>query len=83
MIKVTRLNGRTLYLNAELVRFVEPTPDTVISLTDGGRMVVRESSEEVVEAIIEYQRKVRAGTLTGSGSASVEPRSPPENGSGA
>ena len=83
MIKVTRLNGKTLYLNAEMVRFVEPTPDTVISLTDGDRMVVRESPEEVVAAIIDYQRKVRAGPLTGSGSASVEPQSPPADGSGA
>ena len=81
MIKLTRLNGRTLYLNAELVRFVEPTPDTVISLTDGDRIVVRESPEEVVEAIIDYQRKVRVRTLTGSGSACVEPQSPPADGS--
>ncbi len=60
MIQVTRFNGTTIYINAELIKTVEPTPDAVITLTTGEKMVAKEPVEVVVERIIEYQRKVRA-----------------------
>ncbi len=59
MIKVTRLNGKEFVLNADLVQFVEDTPDTVITLVNHEKIVVKESREEVVKRVIEYQRKVR------------------------
>lgn len=58
MIPVTRFNGSTIYLNAELVQSVEGTPDTVITLTNQVKIVVRDHPKDVVEAIIAYQRKV-------------------------
>lgn len=58
MIKVTRLNGSQLYVNAEMICFVEATPDTVVSLENGEKVVVRESREQLVAAIIAYQRRV-------------------------
>lgn len=59
MILVTRFNGSKSYLNTELVYMVEATPDTVITLMDGNKMIVRESAEAIASQIIEYYRKVR------------------------
>jgi flagellar protein FlbD len=58
MIRVTRLNGTKLYVNAELIQTVEGTPDTVISLINNVKIVVKESPEAIVAEIIEYQRQV-------------------------
>lgn len=58
MIPVTRLNGSRFYLNAELVESVEGTPDTVIVLSNGTRVIVRERPEQIVEAILHYRRQV-------------------------
>ena len=60
MIKVTGLNGRQLYVNAEMICFLQSTPDTVVSLANGEKVVVRESPEQLVAAIVAYQRQVRA-----------------------
>jgi flagellar protein FlbD len=63
MIKVTRLNGKQLYINAELIRSLEGTPDTVISLTDGTQIIALERPEILVQRVIDYQRQVREGNL--------------------
>lgn len=60
MMILTRLNGRRVVLNAELVKTVEKTPDTLITLINGDRMMVQESLEEVVRRAVEYTRSVRA-----------------------
>ena len=59
MIRVTHLNGKPFVVNAELVKFIEETPDTVLSMRDGDRIVVRESASEVVTRAVEYGRSVR------------------------
>jgi len=59
MIQVTRFNGSRLYVNADMICFVEATPDTVISLSNGEKIVVKETSEQIVAAMIAYQRQVR------------------------
>ena len=61
MIAVTRLNGRHLVINAEQIRYIESTPDTLITLMSGDKIMVREKMEEVVKLAIEYGRQVRAG----------------------
>lgn len=60
MIKLTRLGGGEFVLNAERIQYVEELPDTYITLVEGERVVVRESAEEVVRRVIDYQRSVRA-----------------------
>jgi flagellar protein FlbD len=60
MISVTRLNGDPIVINAELIKFIEKTPDTMITLLNGDRMVVRESTEEVVKRAVAYGRSIRA-----------------------
>lgn len=59
MIRVTRLNGKPFVVNADLVQFVEETPDTVITLINHEKIVVKESVDEVVKRAIEYNRGVR------------------------
>jgi flagellar protein FlbD len=60
MITVTRLNSQALVINAELIKFIEQTPDTMITLTTGERIMVRETVNEVVARAIQYGRQVRA-----------------------
>ena len=60
VILVTRLNGSKFFINAELIRTIESTPDTVITLVDDMKLVVKEAPELVVERIVEYHRKARA-----------------------
>ena len=59
MITVTRLNGKPLVVNAELIRTVEENPDTTITLVNGDHILVREAMSEIVEKSIEYGRHLR------------------------
>lgn len=59
MIVLTKLNGSRFVLNAELIRTVEQTPDTLVTLTTGDRMVVKESMTDVVRRSIEYNQLLR------------------------
>lgn len=58
MIVVTRLNGEPLVLNAELIELVERTPDTVVTLTTGRKLLVREPVEEIVRRVLDYKRRI-------------------------
>lgn len=58
MIEVTRLNGKGFLLNCELIEIVENTPDTVITLHDGKKFVVKETSDEIVKKIIDYKKRI-------------------------
>lgn len=59
MVKVTRLNGKVFVLNADLIQFLEETPDTVITLVNHEKVVVKEPVDEVIRRVVEYQRGVR------------------------
>jgi flagellar protein FlbD len=65
MIRVTRLSGDSFVLNAEYIKFVEETPDTIVTLRDGDKVLVRESADEVVARAIEYGRSLRLIPGTG------------------
>jgi flagellar protein FlbD len=58
MIQVTRINHLPLVLNADLIEHMESTPDTVISLTNGQKLVVLESVDEVVKRVIDFRRSI-------------------------
>lgn len=60
MIQLTRLNGKRFVLNAERIRLVESTPDTLICLDGGEKIMVTESVQEVIERAIEYARAIRS-----------------------
>lgn len=58
MIHLTSLKGETFYLNEILVYRIDQVPDTLITLTDGNKLRVSETPEEVVEKIRNYQKSV-------------------------
>jgi flagellar protein FlbD len=61
MIRLTRLNNQVLTVNSDLIKFVEQSPDTLITLVTGEKIVVRESSEDVVRLVIRFRRMVLQG----------------------
>jgi flagellar protein FlbD len=58
MIWLTRLNRVPLVLNSDLIEHIEVTPDTVITLTTGQIVRVRETAEEVIHRIVEFRRRI-------------------------
>lgn len=58
MIKVTKLDGREVVVNADLIEFLESTPETIISTTTGKKIVVKEKMEEVVRRITDFRRRI-------------------------
>ena len=58
MIHLTRLNNKPLFVNSDLIKFVEQSPDTVVTLTTGEKIVVLEKPDEVLQRIVEFRRTV-------------------------
>jgi flagellar protein FlbD len=63
MIQLTRLNNHPLAVNSDLIKFVEQAPDTVITLVNGEKIVVRESAQEVLERVVQFRRSVLQGIM--------------------
>jgi flagellar protein FlbD len=61
MIYVTRLDGREVVINVDLIITIEKTPDTVITLTTGDRIMVREPVDEIVQRAIAYRHRLLQG----------------------
>jgi len=61
VILLTHLDGKRFVLNADHLLTAEATPDTVLVLTTGMKLMVREGVDEVVEQVAQWQRRVRAG----------------------
>lgn len=64
MIKLTRFNSQTnqkgeFVLNAEIIETIEETPDTVITLTNGKKLIVEESIDEIVRRVMKYRRALK------------------------
>jgi flagellar protein FlbD len=58
MIQLTHFNGHRFYLNADLIKTIESTPDTIITLINDSKILVKDQAQDVVERIIQYQRLV-------------------------
>ncbi len=58
MIALRRLNNEPVMVNPDLIEFLEATPDTVVTLTSGNKLLVRDSMDEVREKIIEFKRRI-------------------------
>lgn len=58
MVQLTRLNGNPLVVNSDLIKYAEASPDTVLTLINGEKLVVLESCEEVVRRTIAYRAQV-------------------------
>ncbi|MFC0612875.1 flagellar FlbD family protein [Scopulibacillus daqui] len=64
MIKLTRLNGRTFILNVLLIEQIESLPDTTITLTNGKKIVVKDSLDDVSKKARDFIRKIPLVSLT-------------------
>ena len=71
MIKVTKLNGREIVVNADLIEFIEATPDTLISLTTGRKIMVLEELDDVISRAVGYRAKARIYPVPAGGQGSV------------
>lgn len=63
MIEATRLNGKRVFINSDLIRIIEETPDTVVTLTDGEILVLKTKAEEIIKKIIEFRQQIHMPTV--------------------
>lgn len=64
MIRVTKLKGEVFYVNPFEIEFIEETPDTVLSLKSGRKVLVTESAETVIGRMVAFYRTVMEGVHT-------------------
>jgi flagellar protein FlbD len=67
VIQLTRLNNKPLAVNSDLIKFIEKAPDTVLTLLNDEKVLVRESMEEVIDRIIAFRRTIIAGLSSAGG----------------
>ena len=60
MIEVTRLNGNPMVLNSDLIKIAEASPDTMLTLINGEKLIVRETCAEVTERVLAYRARLLA-----------------------
>ena len=58
MIELTRLNGTPIVVNSDLIKTAEASPDTMLTLINGEKLIVRESCAEVTERVVEYRARL-------------------------
>jgi flagellar protein FlbD len=61
MIELTRLNGTPMVLNSDLIKTAEASPDTMLTLINGEKLIVRETCAEVTERVLAYRARLLAG----------------------
>lgn len=79
MIRLTRLKGASLVLNSDLIEYIDVTPDTVITLTTGQILRVRETAEEVIGRIVNFRRRIFS---QGTGPPEPQEQEPGPDGAG-
>lgn len=63
MIELTKFNDSKITVNAEIIESIEETPDTVITLTTGKKLIVKESRQDVVERVISYKKAIYSNIM--------------------
>ena len=58
MIKLTKINDEEFILNCDLIETIEETPDTIVTLTNGKKFVVKEPSRVVIQMVVDFKRKI-------------------------
>ena len=58
MIKLTKINGSEIYINPDLINNCECNPNTVIHMTTGEKLIVKENPKEIVDIIVEFKRRI-------------------------
>jgi flagellar protein FlbD len=75
MIEITRINGQPMVLNCDLIESIEAAPDTIIRLTSGKTIVIKESVKELVERVVAFKRRVLGLNVSAPDEAFEEVRS--------
>jgi flagellar protein FlbD len=65
MIELTRLNGNPMLLNSDLIKTAEASPDTMLTLINGEKLIVRESLSDVTDRVLAYRTRLLAGIARG------------------
>ncbi|QXE20281.1 flagellar FlbD family protein [Clostridium sp. 001] len=63
MIKLTGLDNKEFIVNADIIEKLEAIPESLITLTNGKKYLVKESTDEIVEKVIKYKRKIYTGNF--------------------
>ena len=63
MIEVNKLNGTTVYVNPDLIRYLESAGDTVLLFTDGEKLIVRQTPAEVIARIVAFRKRCDEGPI--------------------
>ena len=61
MIQLTRLNNSSITINSDLIKFVEQSPDTVVTLLNGEKILVRETVNDILDRVVEFRHRVLSG----------------------
>lgn len=61
MIELNKINGTAIFVNPDLIRVIETAPDTVLTFTDGEKLMVRDRPHEIVEKIVLFRRRCALG----------------------
>jgi flagellar protein FlbD len=61
MIQLTRLNNQPLVVNSDLIKFLEQSPDTVLTLVTGEKIIVRETPDEVLKKVVAFRQSILSG----------------------
>jgi flagellar protein FlbD len=69
MIEVTRLNGTPMIVNSDLIKIAESSPDTMLTLIHGEKLIVRESCAEILEKMLAYRARLLAAVAASAGPA--------------
>ena len=69
MIEVTRLNGMPMLVNSDLIKIAESSPDTMLTLIHGEKLIVRESCAEILQKVLAYRAQLLAAVATRTGNA--------------
>jgi len=72
MIQLTRLNNSAITINSDLIKSAEASPDTVITLLNGEKIIVQETVSELVTRVVEFRRRVLAGIANWPPSMAIE-----------
>ncbi|WML35435.1 flagellar FlbD family protein [Clostridium sp. OS1-26] len=63
MIKITGLDNKEFIINSEHIEKLEQIPESVVTLTNGHKYLVKESNDEIIKKVIEYKRKIFIGDV--------------------
>jgi flagellar protein FlbD len=56
MIRVNRLDGSALVINADMIEFVEAIPETIVCLTTGKKIMVKETIDDIINRVAQFKR---------------------------